>query len=79
MEKLILSGSHVIKLHIIRIIHSRKTSCADYVADMGEKRNVHSFCGNTEGKKPFGRSRHKWEDSIQWILNVRSGSVCRPD
>jgi hypothetical protein len=39
MEKLILSGSHMITLHIIRIIHSRKMSCAEYVADMGEKRN----------------------------------------
>jgi hypothetical protein len=39
MEKLILSRSHMITLHIIRIIHSRKMSCAEYVADMGEKRN----------------------------------------
>jgi len=39
MEKLILSGSHMITLHIIRIIHPRKMSCAEYVADMGEKRS----------------------------------------
>jgi hypothetical protein len=68
MEKLILSGSHVITLRSIRIIHSRKMSCAGYVADMGEKRNAHSFCGNTEGKKTFGRPRHRWEDSIEMDL-----------
>jgi len=50
MEKLILSGSHAIKLRIIRIIQSWKMSCAEYVADMVEKKNVHSFGGNTEGK-----------------------------
>jgi hypothetical protein len=68
MEKLILPGSHVIIVHIIRIIQSGKMSCAEYVTDVGEKRNAQSFCGITEGKKPFVRPRYKWEDNIRMDL-----------
>jgi hypothetical protein len=36
----------------------------------GEKRNVYRILvEKREGKKPFGRSRHRWEDSIKMDLS----------
>jgi hypothetical protein len=33
---------------------------------MGEKRKVYKvFVGKPEGKRPLGRSRHRWEDGIR--------------
>jgi hypothetical protein len=38
---------------------------------MGEKRNAYSiFVGKTEGRRPLGRSRHRWVDSIKMHLRV---------
>jgi len=35
----------------------------------GEKRGIHRvLMGKPEEKKPLGRSRHKWEDSIKMDL-----------
>jgi len=34
---------------------------AGHVACMGERRDVYRvWVGKTEGKKPLGRTRHKW-------------------
>jgi hypothetical protein len=53
---------------IIRIIKSR-TSWAGHVARMGEKRNVYRLLvGKPEGKRPLGRSRHRWIDNIKMDL-----------
>jgi hypothetical protein len=36
---------------------------------MGEKRNAYRiFVGNPEGKRPVGRSRHRWVDNIKMDL-----------
>jgi hypothetical protein len=36
---------------------------------MGKIRNVYkNLFGKPEGKKPLGRSRHKWEDNIKMDL-----------
>jgi hypothetical protein len=33
---------------------------------MGEERKVYKvLVGKSEGKRPFGRSRHRWEDGIR--------------
>jgi hypothetical protein len=36
---------------------------------MGEKRNAYRISvGNPEGKRPLGRPRHRWVDSIKMDL-----------
>jgi hypothetical protein len=36
---------------------------------MGEGRGVYRvFVGRPEGKRPLGRSRHRWEDNIEMDL-----------
>ena len=40
-----------------------------HVAHMGESRGVYSFLmGKPDGKRPLGRSRHRWEDNIKMDL-----------
>jgi len=34
----------------------------------GQERCTQDFGGETEGKKPLGRPRVKWEDIPKWIL-----------
>ena len=34
----------------------------------GEERRIQGFGGETEGKKPLARSRHRWEDNIKMDL-----------
>jgi hypothetical protein len=35
----------------------------------GARRNAYRILvGNTEGKRPLGRSRRRWVDNIKWIL-----------
>ena len=39
---------------------------AGYVAHMGERRDVYRvLVGTTDGKRPLGRPRHRWEDNIK--------------
>jgi hypothetical protein len=54
---------------IIRIIKWRRMRWAGHVARMGEKRNVYRLLvGKPEGKRPQGRSRHRWIDNIKMDL-----------
>ena len=42
---------------------------AGHVANMGERRGVYRvLVGKPEGKKPLGRPRRRWEDSIKMDL-----------
>jgi hypothetical protein len=51
---------------IIRMIKSRRMRWAGLVARMGEKRNAYRILvGKPEGKRPLGRSRHRWVDNIK--------------
>jgi hypothetical protein len=52
--------------HIIRQIKSRRERWAGHVACMGEERNVYKvLMGKSEGKRPLGRPRHRWENGIR--------------
>jgi hypothetical protein len=54
---------------IIRIIKSRRTGWAGYVAQMGEKRTEYKILlGKPEGKRPLGRPRRRWVDNIRMDL-----------
>jgi hypothetical protein len=56
--------------NIVRVIKSRKMGWAGHVARMGEGRGVYRILvGRTEGKRPLGRPRRKWEDNIK--MNLR--------
>jgi hypothetical protein len=54
---------------IIRIIKSRRMRWAGHAAPMGEKRNAYRMLvGNPVGKRPLGRPRRRWVDSIKMDL-----------
>ena len=53
----------------IRVITSRRMRWAGHVVRMGEKRGVQSILvGKPEGKRPLGRPRRRWDDSIKMDL-----------
>jgi hypothetical protein len=55
--------------NIIRQIKSRRMKWAGHVARMGEERNVYRvLTGKSEGKRPLGRPRRRWEDGIRMDL-----------
>jgi hypothetical protein len=56
--------------NIIRVIKSRRMRWVEYVARMGEMRNSYNILvGKPEGKRPLGRTKRRWEDSIR--IDVR--------
>ena len=55
--------------NIVRLIKSRRMRRAGHVAGMEEWRGVHKvLVGKTEGKRPLGRPRRRWEDNIKMDL-----------
>ena len=53
---------------IVRVIKSRMKWTV-YVAHMGESRGAYRvLVGKPEGKRPLGRPRRRWEDSIKMDL-----------
>jgi len=63
--------------NIIRVIKSRRMNWAGHVAPMGEKRGVYRvLMGKSEGKRPLGRPKPRWEDNIKIDLQeVGCGSM----
>ena len=54
--------------NIVRVVKLRGMRWAGHVACMGDGRGVHRFLvGKPEGKRPFGRPRHRWEDNINTL------------
>jgi hypothetical protein len=54
---------------IIRQVKSRRMRWAGHVARMGEERKLYKFLvGKSEGKRPLGRPRRRWEDGIRMDL-----------
>jgi hypothetical protein len=55
--------------NIVRVIKSRMMRWAGNVARMGEGRGAYRILvGRPEGKRPLGRPRRRWEDSIKMDL-----------
>jgi hypothetical protein len=60
--------------NIVRVVKSRRMRWAGHVARMGEGRGVHRvLVGKTEGKRPLGRPRRRWEDNIKGDLQEVGG------
>jgi hypothetical protein len=55
--------------NIIRVIKSRRMRWAGHVARMGEGRGTYrSLVERSEGRRPLGRPRRRWEDNIKMDL-----------
>ena len=53
----------------VRVIKSRRMRWAGHVARRGERRDVYRvMVGKTEGRRPLGRPRLRWEDNIKMDL-----------
>jgi hypothetical protein len=52
--------------NIIRVIKSRRMSCAGHAARMGKRRGVYrDLVEKPEGKRSLGRPRLRWQDNIK--------------
>ena len=62
---------------IFRVIKSRRMRWTGHVACTGERRGVYRILvGKSEGKRPLGRSRCRWEDNIKMgLLEVGCGGI----
>jgi hypothetical protein len=55
--------------NIVWVIKLGRIRWAGHVARMGESEGVYrALVGKREGKRPFGRSRRRWEDNIKMTL-----------
>jgi hypothetical protein len=55
--------------NIVRVIKSRRMRWVGHVARMVEGRDVYRvLVGRPEGKRPLGRPKRRWEDSIKMDL-----------
>jgi hypothetical protein len=54
--------------NIVRVIKARRMRWAGHVARMGEVRGAYILVGKPEGRRPLGRPRRRWEDSIKMDL-----------
>ena len=63
--------------NIVRVIKSRRMRLARQVASMVERRGVYGvLLKKSEGKRPLGRPRLRWEDNIKMDLQeVGCGGV----
>jgi hypothetical protein len=61
---------------IIRQVKSRRFRLSGHVVRVGKEMNVYRvLMGKTEGKRPLGRPRRRWEDRIIMDLRERAGRV----
>jgi hypothetical protein len=60
--------------NIVRVAKSIRMRWVGHVARIGEGRGVHRvLVGKPEGKRPFGRPRHRWEEDIKMNLQEVGG------
>ena len=56
--------------NIVQVIKSRRMRWAGHVERMEGRRGVYRvLVGKPEGKRPFGRPRHRWEDHIKMDIH----------
>jgi hypothetical protein len=55
--------------NVVRVVKLWKMKCAGHVTSMEEGRGVYRvLVGRSEGKRPLGRTRRRWEDNIKMDL-----------
>ena len=55
--------------NFVRVIKSIRMRWAGHVARIGERRGVYrGLVGKTDGKRPLGRPRRRWDDNIKMVL-----------
>ena len=60
--------------NIVQVVKSGRICWAGHVVRMGEGRSVHRvLVGKSEGKRPLGRPRRRWEDNIKMDLREVGG------
>jgi hypothetical protein len=64
--------------NVVMVIKSRR-KWAGHVARMGEERVYRALVGRSEGKRPLGRPRRRWEDNIKLDLRDRWDKLNSPD
>ena len=53
-----------------RVIKSRRMKWSEHVARMGESKGVYrALVEKSEGKRPLGRRRRRWENDIKMVLH----------
>jgi hypothetical protein len=58
----------------VTMIKSRRMRWAGHAAHMGKERGVYTvLVGRSEGKKPLGRPRRRWEDNIK--MDIREMGI----
>jgi hypothetical protein len=56
---------------IVRVIKARRMRWAGHVARMGDVRCAYNILvGNSEGRRPLGRPRRRWEENIKMDLGI---------
>jgi hypothetical protein len=60
--------------NIIRVIKSRRMRWAGHVVRMGEGRGAYRIlAGKPDGRRPLGRSRHRWRLILKLIFEKWDG------
>ena len=64
-------------LSIFQVIKLRRMGLMRHVVRKGERKGVYRvLVGKPEGKRPHGRTRHRWEENIKMDLQeVRCGCI----
>jgi len=60
--------------NIVRVVKSRRMRWAGHVARMGWRVVHRVLVGKSEGERPLGRPRHRWEDNIKMDLQEVGGN-----
>ena len=57
--------------NIVRVIKSRRLRWADHVAIMKEGSAFKILRGKPTGKRPLGKPRHRWKDTIRMYTRIK--------
>ena len=60
----------------VRVIKLKRIKWVGHVACMGERRGIYRvLVGKTEGRRPLGRPRHRWDNIKMDLQEVGCGGI----